>query len=86
MSFKISITNHHFHKLSEYYDIRKIQKPLRALNLIDNYYPGIWDNDLSDGIIKYISKNELSGNYDTVGYVDKNVEEKLGYLDKDEEF
>lgn len=80
------LTENAITKLSEYYDIRKIQKTLRKLNLINNYYPGIWNNDLSDGIIKYISKNELSDNYDTIGYVDKNVEEKLGYLDKDEEF
>ena len=80
------LTGNAITKLSEYYDIRKIQKPLRKLNLIDNYYPGIWDDNLSDGILKYISKNELSANYDTIGYIDKDVEEKLGYLDKDEEF
>lgn len=72
------LTENAITKLSEGYDIKKVQQELISSHYVDSDYLGEWSDEDSDGVIKLISDLNINSKYyDVVGYVDKDVESKI---------
>lgn len=67
--------------LSEYYDIKKLQKLLIQAGKLNNAMYGTWDDEIRKAIYKYIKTLGLNSKYyDMISYVDKDVETNLANL------
>ena len=66
-------------KISEPYDIKKLQVELIRRGYVNSDYLGVWSNEDRQGLYRFINDFNLNSNYyDVISYLDKDVEYKLG--------
>ena len=67
--------------LSEYYDIKKLQKLLIQAGKLDSAVYGAWDEKLRKVIYRYVNNLGLNSEYfDILSFIDKDVETSLANL------